>query len=229
MLTLLTCTGARPDAWALCQRWMARQTFTGEVHWIVVDDGPLPQAWSVVLPDSWSTDVVRPQPLWQPGQNTQARNLLAGLERVEEGARLVIVEDDDWYAPDWLEFVDSALSGHLLVGESHARYYNVATRTARQLRNDSHASLCATACSGNAVDALRIAAARNEKFIDLSLWRNHRHKRLLASHRVVGIKGLPGRAGIGMGHRQDMQGLADPKGAVLAQWLGELDAKEYLR
>ena len=32
MLTLLTTTGFRPDAWKLCQRWMAAQTYTGPVR-----------------------------------------------------------------------------------------------------------------------------------------------------------------------------------------------------
>ena len=40
MLTLLTATGARPEAWAICERLMARQTYAGPVRWIIVDAGP---------------------------------------------------------------------------------------------------------------------------------------------------------------------------------------------
>lgn len=44
---------------------------------------------------------------------------------------------------------------------------------------------------------------------------------------VVGIKGLPGRGGIGMGHRDNFRGTDDPCGALLREWIGE-DAEAYL-
>ena len=43
MLTLLTATGARPEAWAICEQLMARQTYAGPVRWVIVDDGPVAQ------------------------------------------------------------------------------------------------------------------------------------------------------------------------------------------
>jgi hypothetical protein len=67
MVTLLTVTGGRPEAWGLCKRWMAAQTVQPD-RWIIVDDvGDVPEA------------TIQVTPRWQPGQNTQARNLLAGL------------------------------------------------------------------------------------------------------------------------------------------------------
>lgn len=225
MLQLLTATGCRPEAFALCERWMAAQTYTGQVTWIIVDDGvePTPITRS---PKGWTQVVIRPMPYWRPGQNTQARNLLKGLAAVDPRFPVLIIEDDDHYAPDWLATVAQALERAELVGECRARYYNIAQRKGRQLRNEGHASLCATAMRGAAIETFRRCCERSPKFIDLELWRRHRSRHLFTGYRVVGIKGLPGRGGIGMGHRDDFRGEFDPDGALLRQWVGD-DARFY--
>ncbi|WP_267126436.1 glycosyltransferase family A protein [Xanthomonas sacchari] len=225
MLTLLTATGARPDAWRLCERWMCAQDYPDPVRWIVVDDGPSAQTIGFVR-DGWHLEVVRPSPAWEVGQNTQARNLLAGLEAVASAERVVIVEDDDWYAPDWLSHVASELESADLVGECRARYYNIRSRLARQMSNNAHASLCSTAVKGEGIEALREACRRQPKFIDLELWRHARYGRVFSGHRVVGIKGLPGRLGIGIGHVHQFTGQYDVDGAILRAWVGQ-DAALY--
>lgn len=226
MLTLLTATGARPAAWALCERWMARQDYSGPVRWVIVDDGPEPQRLTFKR-DGWQLVVVLASPHWEPGQNTQARNLLEGLAAVGADERLAIIEDDDWYAPDWLTTVDRELDRAELVGEHRARYYNVQQRRGRQLANTGHASLCSTAMRGGALQDFADACRARPKFIDLELWRRARGRDLFGGHRVVGIKGLPGRGGIGMGHDAAFNGQADPDGALLRSWVG-LDAEAYL-
>lgn len=225
MLTLLTATGARPVAWAACERLMAQQDYAGPVRWLVVDDGPEPQPVTFQRA-GWQLVVIRPSPLWRFGQNTQARNLLKGLAGVGPADRLVIIEDDDWYAPDWLTHVAAMLDRAELVGECRARYYNVALRRGRQLQNSQHASLCATAMRGRALEHFRRACTARPKFIDLELWRHCPSRHLFGGHRVVGIKGLPGRGGIGMGHRDDFNGVDDPTGALLREWVGA-DAELY--
>lgn len=227
-LTLLTATGCRPQAWALCQSWMGAQDYEGPVRWIVVDDGPHPQPISFRR-DHWDIEVVRPEPYWQPGQNTQARNLLAGLDLVPVDAHLLIIEDDDHYAPSWLRMADYALTQAELVGETRARYYNVSDWRWREHSNTAHASLCATGMRGPAISLFRDCCTGQHRFIDLTLWRNYPgSKRLFSGHLVTGIKGLPGRAGIGMGHQSSLRGSApDPAGARLRAWLGD-DADMYL-
>lgn len=222
MLTLLTATGMRPEAWAICQKLMMRQTFDGEVRWIIVDDGEIPQPITFRR-DGWVLDVIRPTPYWQPGQNTQARNLRAGLVRVMAGDRLVCCEDDDFYAPGYLADVDDWLNRADLVGEPMARYFNVATGVGKQLDNKAHCSLCSTAMKGPAIEACRRAVLKNKKFIDMELWRTFRGKKYLSKTRhVVGIKGLPGRGGIGCGHRMT----GKPTDGLLRQWIGD-DAGIY--
>ncbi len=220
MLTLLTATGARPQAWAICERLMAAQDYAGPVRWVVVDDGPEPQPVTFRR-DLWALEVIRPRPYWQPGQNTQARNLLEGLAVIGAGERVAVIEDDDWYAPDWLTHVAGELDRAELVGETHARYYNAATRRGRQLANAGHASLCATAMRGQVLALFREVCRSHPKFIDVELWRRARSRHLFGGHRVVGIKGLPGRGGIGVGHQPTF---GQPM--ALADWIGE-DARLY--
>jgi hypothetical protein len=152
--------------------------------------------------------------------------MLAGLAAIEPGAALVCIEDDDWYARDWLAHVAAELRHDELVGETHARYYNVATRVGRQLTNAEHSSLCSTAVRGSALGALRDACRTGARWIDIDLWKRGGH--LFGGHRVVGIKGLPGRGGIGMGHDRAFRGQADPDGRLLREWIGG-DADAYLR
>jgi hypothetical protein len=220
MLTLLTATGCRPDAWNTCQRLMERQTYQGEVHWIIVDDGEIQQPIDFGRP-GWVVSIIMPTPKWKQGDNTQARNLAEGLRMVGDKDRLVIIEDDDSYHPNWLATVDYWLDTADLVGEKMARYYNVRTKKYRQLRNDMHASLCCTAMKGEAIKTFAKELKPNVQFIDLNLWKRFNGSRALYdSKMVVGIKGTPGRGGIGMGHKNDFQGSIDLDGSILRQWTG---------
>ena len=222
MLTLLTATGCRPEAWAICQQLMQRQTYQGPVRWIIVDDGETPQQITFNR-EGWSIELICPIPHWQPGQNTQARNLMEGLKYVRADERLVCWEDDDWYSPDYLADVDKWLGRADLVGEPMARYFNVQSGVGKQLNNKNHCSLCSTAVKGSGIEALKQSVAKHKKFIDLELWRTFKGKKFLSNTRhVVGIKGLPGREGIGCGHK--MAGNAT--NGLLRQWIGD-DAAIY--
>lgn len=227
MLQLLTATGMRPEAWALCERWMMRQTYIGPVRWIIVDDGQDMQRITFER-EGWALVQMRPQPFWTPGQNTQARNLLIGLTAVEREHPVIVVEDDDWYAPDWLAHCDAHLVKADLVGEVRARYYNVERHVGRRMNNRTHSSLCSTAARGAALDAFWNACRSSSKFIDICLWQSFGgRKSLFGGDRVCGIKGLPGRDGIGCGHRRTFSGSLDKCGRLLYQWIGD-DAGAYL-
>ena len=223
MLTLLTMTGCRPLAFELCQRWMRQQDFNGPVRWIIVDDGEQAQPVKFRRPN-WTVEIVRPEPFWRPGQNTQARNILAGLELLSPDDRLVIIEDDDYYAPGYLTMANLWLDHTDLAGEALARYYHVGQRLYFNCNNVQHASLCSTAMKGEAIEKLKYVCLNRVDFIDMTLWRTFTGTRQLYSSRLcVGIKGLPGRAGIGVGHRMQSgrnQIHADPNGYVLQEWIG---------
>lgn len=226
MLTLLTATGARPESWALCERWMMAQTYAGPVRWVIVDDG-LEQQPITFKREGWELVLIRPAPFWSRGQNTQARNLRKGLDACMRDDVVVFIEDDDHYSPAWLADVAEQAPRAEVVGTPRARYYNLPARVARQLANAKHSSLCSTAIRGTALDLMRRILKRADKFIDLQLWRESSSRHLFAGTQVTGIKGLPGRGGIGMGHRAEMQGTPDPDHRILREWVGS-DAEFYL-
>ena len=221
MLTLLIATGCRPEAWAISEKLLMRQTYDGPARLVIVDDGPTAQPVTLQRA-GWSVEVVRPKPYWEAGKNTQARNLAAGLEVIDADERVAVWEDDDYYSAGYLADVAKWLTRRELVGEDRARYYNVATGRGKQLGNTRHASLCSTAVRGAGLKALRQAVAMAETFIDMTLWRML-PGRLYQTQHVVGIKGLPGRGGIGTGHRD-----AFGQPMNLRDWIGE-DAALYGR
>ena len=229
MLTLLTTTGLRPEAWELCKRWMRQQDYKGQVKWVVVDDGEKPMNMSGI-PRGWQLVAVYPAPTWKPGMNTQARNLREGLGYIEDDERVVIIEDDDYYAPQYLRAVDQWLDNADLVGECNSRYYNVKTRRWAYCGNHKHCSLMSTAVKGPALEVLRRmvdVSGENKKFIDIELWTLFRLDTMICETTLtVGIKGLPGRPGIGVGHRLS-SGPTDHTGRTLRQWIGD-DAEAYL-
>lgn len=205
---------------------MMKQDYNGPVRWVIVDDGKEKQLINFSR-DNWTLEIVWPEHVWSPGMNTQAANMLAGLERISDNERLVIIEDDDHYASDWLSHVAKQLDKAELVGETHARYYNVHRKVGKCLTNTQHSSLCSTAMRDAGIKRFREVCVPGVKFIDLNLWRSNAHKYLFSGHRVTGIKGLPGREGIGMGHKDKFNGVSDNTGTMLYSWVGA-DAGAYL-
>lgn len=226
MIYLLTPTGARPEGMSLLARALSAQKYAGPAQWIVVDDcdpaTPVPPArdWIDVA-------VIRPEWRWRPGMNTQAACMAAGLACIPDGATCIILEDDDAVLPNHITTVLAALERAELVGERVARYYNVATGRYKTIPGQSHASLASTAVRGRALAMLREVCSAGSRRIDMDLWRGFTgSKKLLDAENVVGIKGLPGRAGIGVGHR-DTFGIPDPAGRVLVDWIGAERAAAY--
>jgi hypothetical protein len=78
MIVLLTPTGARGVQFGLCALYMERQTYTGEVTWIIVDDA-IPRTTDQVkdgFKANWHIVKINPNPVWQQGQNTQSRLIM---------------------------------------------------------------------------------------------------------------------------------------------------------
>lgn len=226
MIIAITPTGGRPDAFALCEYYMARQTQQPDL-WIVVDDCDPPTKCTM------GQIVIRPEPRWQhwpEGGSTQHRNMLAALGDCTADDLLIFWEDDDWYAPDYIKKQISRLANHPLVGEIPARYYNVCRGLHREFGNTPHASLCATAMRGSLIPELR-EACECRAWIDMHIWRRHSNiGKLYQGESVAGIKGMPGRPGVSAAHRNEPTGQwsGDPDGSRLRQWIGD-DAASYAR
>lgn len=211
---LLTPTGGRQEGLSLLGEYMEAQTYQGSLVWLIIDDVDPPSR----LPASrFDVHYIRPPWRWS-GHSTQGRCLLEGLQHIPDDARLLVIEDDDCYLPDYISTMLGALDEHDLVGERVSRYYNVKTNRYREMPSNKHASLMCTAMKGDALFFFRQMCRRSH--IDMNFWKNFRgSKRLLDTSNTVGIKGMPGRGGIGVGHRNNF-GTPDPSRAKLKEWIG---------
>lgn len=206
---------------ALLGEYLSAQTFDGPATWIVIDDVD-PASRIPKVRDGITVEVIRPLWRWKPGDITQAECILVGLLKIPDDAVIFILEDDDIILPPYIETMLKALETADLVGESSARYYNVRTGRYKAIPTPRHSSLASTAVRGR--EAL-MRACHGGKFIDITLWRDFKgRKTLLDTANVIGIKGLPGRQGIGVGHRDNF-GTPDTTG-VLEQWAGDY-ARNY--
>jgi hypothetical protein len=227
MLTIITPTGGRPQAFAMLAGYINAQTHTGDIRWIVVDDcrplTPVPQMRPGIV-----VEKLVPEWVWQPGMNTQAACMALALESVTPGNTVLVFEDDDAYLPGHIESTLKALVNAELTGERVSRYYNVDTRKCREIPGQWHASLSSVGCRGSALALLKSICEAGSRRIDMDLWQQFQGPKTLTENRnVVGIKGLSGRAGIGIGHRSHF-GDPDPDGKTLIEWLGAERAAKYL-
>lgn len=210
MLTLVTPTDGRPEAFALLEGWIAAQDWPEAFQWIVagrnLDGYQFRCNQTIVVPGE------------RKGVHPLNRNLLAALEHVE-GDAVLIVEDDDWYAPSYLRTMAGLLDRADLVGITPARYYHARARRFRQHANTEHASLAQTGLRLAALPALAEACRGRSPFLDRVLWRDFAGSKRLEDRPGlhVSVKGLPGTAGIGTGHHADM-GQPDPDGRTARLW-----------
>lgn len=239
MITLITATGGRPQQFNLCKHFMQRQTYTGEVLWIIVDD-VIPLSTNSVddtFREGWEIVKISPLPQWRTGQNTQARNLIAGMNvlttnyKKEDIEAVFIIEDDDWYRENYLERMVHHMRDYNIAGEKNCIYYNVHYR--RYVRHDNvlHSSLFQTAFVWDMIpDFVKICTNPSKVatfYIDVQLWHEAKNKNLFNDNNLgVGIKGMPGRFGIGAGHTKWLQMREDINLVFLTSIIGS-DAQLY--
>lgn len=232
MIALITPTGNRPLQFRLCQQYMKRQTYTGQVVWIIVDDC-LPTTTDQVTDDfrdGWTIVKVYPKPVWRVGMNTQGRNMEAGIDAVlsyRDVEAIFIIEDDDYYRPIYLERMMANWSDCQILGETKTIYYNPVHRRYCVNQNITYASLFQTAFDVRTIELLR--SVRMKKFIDGAFWKIAPHPKLFHENDLaVGMKGLPGRGGIGAGHSDSYYGMKpDVEMKFLTNLIGKTDADVY--
>lgn len=228
MIALITPTGARRRQIELCAQWMSAQDYKGEVLWILIDDADpttincIPEEFR----EGWTIVKLYPEPRWKPGQNTQARNLLAGLEEVKNYTvdAVFIIEDDDYYKSEYLSVMVANLQGFDITGEQCSFYYNVAAQYWMQCKNRNHSSLFQTAFTPSIIPVFEKVCIERIRFIDMLLFQRipmRKTNLFLGQNLSIGMKGLPGRAGIGMGHRPYGRMTPDKDLAKLKELLGE--------
>jgi hypothetical protein len=236
MIVLITPTGGRPKQFELCMRWMKNQTYSGRVFWIVIDDcDPITtNALDDDFREDWVIIKKYPFPVWSEGKNTQARNLQIGIDAVKNLPKsfveaVFIIEDDDYYAPTYLEkMLQRMKEGKFdVIGQGLTFYYDVVRKVYKQNLNKIHSSLFQTCFTYDAIPIFE--ACFSNKFIDMMFFRKMINKDVfyIKEYLSVGIKGLPGRKGIGIGHKMT-RFIADENYMVLKSIIGD-DYKYYIQ
>ncbi len=216
-INLLTPTGARPAAFSLCEKWIQNQTVKN-FEWICVDDCPAtPTRFSL------GQKLIKAPKLWTPEINTQRYNMDALLEAAN-GDVIFIIEDDEYYAPNYVETMLKLLETASVAGISNDRYYHIKAKGYKIIGNWKHASLCRTALRKDVKNLLYQAVHSGEYYFDIDFWKRVRESQvpmsLIAHSKLsIGIKGMPGRGGLGAGH--EVIGYAGDKDyKVFQEWLG---------
>lgn len=225
--TILTPTGDRGAAFNACMRMVAGQTLQ-PVEWVVVDDGFIPLTEQVTLPD-WVT-YVRRAPLPDDPPHTLALNVLAGLSHITTD-RVLIFEDDDWYAPLYAEHLLPYLESYQMVGLNLIRYYHLRGNAWKHGHPPAHTAFAQTGFQrGHAWDHLAAVCRtgfteiRERGIVDRHWWHTFEGSKLLINDHPclhVGLKGGFGRPGLASGHqRREPDYIPDPDGAYLREAIG---------
>ena len=209
---------------------MKSQTYKGQVTWIIVDDAD-PRTTDCVKVgfNGWDIRKIYPKPQWQEGENTQCRNLLAGLTELEkmQGVEAVlIIEDDDYYRPNYIEEMAKRMGDYDVIGETHTIYYNVNNRTYCKNNNSYHSSLFQVAFNPRCIEQIKESCyIKTHEYIDLRIFQLVSNVGLFrAGDLAVGMKGMAGRGGIGVGHV--MRGIDDFHMKKLQSLIGD-DFRAY--
>jgi glycosyltransferase involved in cell wall biosynthesis len=224
-LSVITCTADRPWAIKQAETLMKRQTRQPD-EWVVADDGTFPAQLTC-------NQIHVTQPRNISGPVSLANNMLAALS-VVTGDIIVVVEDDDWYHPAYLETCAKRLQTTGATGDRILRYYHVPQRIYITMNNRGSA-LAQTSLRREYLPFMQKAAmaalTKEDYNIDSRFWSTLASSdyTLHNDGQVIGMKGLPGRQGLGIGHRPNHKRpwRNDPTGKMLRHWLGE-EAEAYL-
>ena len=205
-ISLITATGSRKYAFSLCEKYISNQTFKHNIQWIVVDDGETPTQMNL------NQEYIRSDIIWKEGSNTQAYNLLIGLEKVKNDI-LFFIEDDDWYSPNFIQSIIDFLlkiKNTQIIGESNSLNYNILTNQYYLCEMNNMASLYKTCITKEVYPFFKklllfyhennSKLINNQIFIDQMLWsdkNNTFNKYLIDNNNLaIGIKNMPGRKGV---------------------------------
>ncbi len=230
--TIITPTGDRPETFALCCQYMIRQTVL-PAEWIIIDDGVLNKQHVPPFPTETKVTYLRRYRKQSDPVHTLPAQMIVAVQYVNTN-RILIVEDDDWYRPDYCERMMEMFDEHptaQLIGQGQAVYYHIPLRKCFQMVNADRASFCQTGFRSSLIPQVHKACQReDDPFIDMRLWKGTKDKFLLLNKppMCVGIKGMPGRICMRtIGHRGTHPGFKpDPDGSKLKSLIGN-DVKLY--
>lgn len=221
-VSIITCTGFRPEALALCQKFIEWQNYKGQIQWIVVKDESTAHNLKTTKKNITIEQYYGPK-LWEPDYNTQRSNMEFAMTKVK-GDFLLIFEDDDFYKPNYIQTYVDILKHVEAVGITFAKYYHLKVPGWKVLHNDKHASLASTGVSKWGIPYMVKAINSGDMYIDRAFWQMiHENKRPNAliggSSLMIGIKGMVGRQGITPSHKELRDYQMDVGCVKLQEWI----------
>ena len=227
-ITVITLTGDRNKVFEITKQHILAQTIQPD-QWIIVDDGfePLPEKLIK------GADYIRREPKKGEGF-TLIQNMKLAVSQIKSDI-ILFMEDDDYYAPNYIETYYKYLKEHVLVGEGCARYYHVPAQKYARLSNRNHASLAQTGFRKELLEIFK-STLYGDPYVDLRFWQKASKygylffdtEDKLKLH--CSLKGLPGRKGIGIGHDKNYALYRyDKDYKVLKKWIGEETALKCVK
>jgi len=230
VIVIVTCTGDRPEALSLLAYYISRQTYQGDIYWVISDDG-VKESKVGVRRDNIEIKHTHITPC--PGTFTLRNNLRNAFLYLANGDIIFFMEDDDWYHPDYIEYMLSQLGQNDLIGLNGFPYYNVYYRCFGLRQPVVGAAMGTSVCRQSIVWELQAVLDEGDDCIDTRLWERLEGRTDIPHTTVdnpgvfVGIKGMPGRPGWMSWHRQDNPGQRDINLSLLERWTGMKDARAY--
>jgi hypothetical protein len=156
--------------------------------------------------------------------------------------KILFMEDDEYYSPNYVEWMFKHLQNYEVVGIAHSKYYHLPSFTYYIHNNFNHASLAQTGIRYSYLNKLD-AVLKGDSFLDIRLWsqvtgttnliadvpNNWNLKERILNERsylfiddeslYCGMKGMPGRMGIGSGHRASIGIRDNPSKDILRKWI----------
>ncbi|OPZ48300.1 MAG: Glycosyl transferase family 2 [Bacteroidetes bacterium ADurb.BinA104] len=245
MITCITCTGDRPQCFKLLEGWVMNQIVKPD-QWIVVDDGRVP------LRPAVECEYVRREPLRTDPKFTMILNIEEAFKYIK-GDKILFMEDDEYYAPGYIEEISKKLDEYDLVGVGRSKYYHLPTLKWYRHKNMGHASLAQTGFNRYFLKEAQ-GCLKGDWFLDIRFWRMVNGREAdrftlpddkiqwkskdgrglvfddLKDSLYVGMKGMPGRKGIGIGHNERSCYYPDKNKEVLRSWIvANEDFEKYLQ
>lgn len=214
-VNIITTTRDRIVALKLLEKWIDRQTWKW-INWIIVTDGEItefPGRGRVIQRrgDVYYDARQNIELVEAPNYHSMLNNLAVGIEIADKESPIIIMEDDEYYAPNYVERCLQALTEVEMVGFAPSHYIHVVDRTYRCMHNASFASLAATAWLPSVTPCVKELIHRNDPYLDGLLWNTWEGSYGIVDNTSepvnVSFKGLPGARGIGVSHSEKIGGV----------------------
>lgn len=231
-ISVITCTGDRPEVFELCKRWISHQTVKPE-EWVIIDDGITPMQ----KPDFAYAKYIRRLPQRTDPKHTMVLNFKEALKYVKCDY-IIIMEDDEYYAPNYIYEMLHYLRKYEVVGIGRNKYYHLPLGTYYVHNNMGHASLAQTCFRKSFIPEVN-PLIEGDEYLDVRIWNKLFPNETMFKPKpniveyvskdsrgiifddfkntYVGMKGMLGRYGIGSGHNGIGQKDDDRK--VLRSWV----------